>query len=55
MATVSINYFNYDPINPTNERILGREHIEDIDEILVPMNEKNTPVFITKVFTGIAN
>ncbi|EOG8149845.1 type II toxin-antitoxin system PemK/MazF family toxin [Citrobacter cronae] len=52
MATVSISYSTYDPNNQANERILGTEHIDNIEEILVPLNDKNTPIFITKAFSG---
>lgn len=52
MATVSISYSTYDPTDQTNERILGTEHIDNIEEILVPLNDKNTPIFITKAFSG---
>ncbi|MDR8481454.1 type II toxin-antitoxin system PemK/MazF family toxin [Serratia nevei] len=52
MATVSISYSTYDPNDQTNERILGTEHIDNIEEILVPLNDKNTPIFITKAFSG---
>lgn len=52
MATVSISYSTYDPNDQTNERILGTEHIDNIEEILIPLNDKNTPIFITKAFSG---
>lgn len=52
MATVSIKYSTYDSNNQSNERILGTEHIDNIEEILVPLNNKNTPIFITKAFSG---
>lgn len=52
MTTVSISYSTYDPNHQANERILGTEHIDNIEEILVPLNDKNTPIFITKAFSG---
>lgn len=52
MATVSISYSTYDPNDHTNERVLGTERIDNIEEILVPLNDKNTPIFITKAFSG---
>jgi uncharacterized protein YifN (PemK superfamily) len=54
MATVSISYSTYDSNDQTNERILGTERIDNIEEILVPLNDKNTPIFITKAFSGEA-
>lgn len=53
MATFTICYYSYDKTNQSNERILGTEHFDNIDEILLPINKKNTPIFITKAFTGV--
>ncbi|MGW9796699.1 hypothetical protein [Serratia sp. 121840015-1] len=52
MATVSISYSTYDPNDQTNERILGTEHIDNIEEILVPLNDKNTQYLLRKHFQG---
>ncbi|EPL6454483.1 type II toxin-antitoxin system PemK/MazF family toxin [Providencia rettgeri] len=52
MATVSIQYYKFDKLNPSNEYLLGSEYTKNIDEILVPLNEKHSPFFITKAFTG---
>lgn len=52
MTTVTISYHTADLSNPGNDRLLGREIMEDIDEVLVPLNQKNTPIFITKAFNG---
>ena len=52
MALASISYSTFDPNNPANERILGTERIENIEEVLIPLNDKNSPIFITKVFSG---
>ena len=54
MATASLRYYTYDANNQARERLLGIENVENIDEMLIPLNEKNTPIFITKAFTGIA-
>ncbi|MEQ5185172.1 type II toxin-antitoxin system PemK/MazF family toxin [Providencia rettgeri] len=53
MSIFTIRYHLYDAKNIQNERLLGVEHIENVDEILIPLNEKNTPFFITKSFVGI--
>lgn len=53
MATVSLSYHTFDADDQSNEIILGTELAENIDEILLPINEKNTPFFITKSFTGV--
>ncbi|HFK9547739.1 TPA: type II toxin-antitoxin system PemK/MazF family toxin [Enterobacter hormaechei] len=55
MATASLRYYTYDANNQARERLLGIENVENIDEMLIPINEKNTPIFITKAFTGIAS
>lgn len=52
MASVSISYSTTDRDNPENERILGKEIIEDINEVLVPLSKKTIPMFITKAFSG---
>ncbi|ELY4323726.1 type II toxin-antitoxin system PemK/MazF family toxin [Cronobacter turicensis] len=52
MASVSISYSTTDRENPGNERILGKEIIENIDEVLVPLSKKTIPMFITKAFSG---
>lgn len=53
MSIFIIRYYLYDAESIQNERLLGVEHIENIDEILIPLNEKNTPFFITKSFVDI--
>ncbi len=52
MSKTSIMYLTYNK-NKEDEKILGIEYIENIDEILVPLNKKNTPIYITKAFSGI--
>lgn len=52
MASISISYSTTDRENPGNERILGKEIIENIDEVLVPLSKKTIPMFITKAFSG---
>lgn len=52
MASVSISYRTIDPANQESERILGKETIDNIDEVLIPFSDRPVPMFITKAFTG---
>lgn len=54
MATVSLRYHTFDNTDQASEVLLGTENAENIDEILLPLNEKNTPFFITKSFVAVA-
>lgn len=54
MATFSIIYHTFDPHSPESEKKLGTEVVENIDEVLVPLNDKNTAIFITKIFSGVS-
>lgn len=54
MASVSIHYYKFNKLNSKNESILGTEYTENIDEVLIPLNAKHSPFFITKAFTGVA-
>lgn len=48
MVTVSIQYYKFDKLNPSNEYLLGSEYTKNIDEILVPLNEKHSPFLLRK-------
>lgn len=54
MTPVTISYYTTDASAPDKDRLLGREMTEGIDEVLVPSNNKNTPIFITKAFAGVS-
>lgn len=54
MATVTIRYQTYHPDAPEFERVLGIEVVDNIDEIIVPINDKSTAMFITKTFSRVA-
>lgn len=52
MAAVIIKYFLFNE-NSHKDQLLGTKSVENIEEVLVPISKKNTPFFITMLFTGI--
>ncbi|MEN4582623.1 type II toxin-antitoxin system PemK/MazF family toxin [Pantoea agglomerans] len=55
MAIYTLQYRSYHATQPETEILLGTESVENIDEILVPVNFRDTPMFITRAFTGQAD
>lgn len=55
MAIYTLQYRTYHATQPGREILLGSESVENIDEILVPVNFRDSPIFITRAFTGQAN
>ena len=51
MKKTKISYMLYNK-DPSKELVLGSIFLENIDEVLIPINEKNTPFFITMKFSG---
>jgi len=54
MAIYTLQYRTYSAKRPGSEVLLGAESLENIDEILVPVNFRDTPIFITRAFSGQA-
>lgn len=52
MAKYTLQYRTYSASGPEKDVFLGSESVENIDEILVPVNFRDSAIFITRAFSG---